>query len=666
MEILRSFPSNGAALSGQETLSESLLDSAGLDADLTGTFSRIKATVGKGAYKSGIEKLLAFGTEVGPVPSERSNSGLQFSQTLDALGVTSQGISNVPNLLRQPVVPGFIAANGLEARTANVDSLTGMADGAQLVSAAATGKLKVVTPLSSRNIAPGRLVFSTVNEEFRAPKTLVLQNTGTGPLTITDLDIGNSLEKIAKRSADNLRDEDFKLVNAPAGSFTIAAGGSRKISVEFDPQRNASNSADSITDTLNGENYAALTISSNDPTKPTRVVNLAGVNFADYEGNNEPSLAEMARIYGWKTNIGTERQLLGGSKTTLGDEVFSIDYFLRANPDQPVSLWPLAVTSARSDTPHGPTSYQFKGGGGGLLYQFAGRDKDDNKPGSNNLSGGENQKLLPKILVNGVNSIPTTDTVDFNPGTKAFALVSKGTSTDDAKNGSGDLHNWRIYPVLNAQGKRVANTWFAGVDPGNVEGGFKNYDYNDYVYLLKNAKPAEPLLPPQQLPIRLDTGSSSSYTDTKGRTWFRDAGFFTPSTVKAENRGPVQIANTDDDKLYWTYRGFRSSTLTYNIPVDQPGKVDIFLRFAEMYWGAPGGDPAGGAGDRVFDVIVENEVENEMKLLNDFDIYAASGSALRAIEKSFRGIQVSDGTLNIQFKAEVDYPSIAGISVLPA
>jgi hypothetical protein len=649
MEILRSFSLNGAALPGQENLTGSLLDIAGLDTDLTGALNKIKATVGKGVYKSGIEKLLAFATE-GVVPTEGSDSSLQRNQTQDALGVTSEG-PDIPNLFRQAVVPRFVTVNGSETKTANVDSLTGMTEGAQLVSAAATGELKVLTPLSSRYIAPGRLIFSTVNEEYRAPKTLVLQNTGTGPLSITDLSIGNSVENIAKRSADNLRDEDFKL-NAPAGSFTIPAGGSRKISIEFKPLREAKISTDSITDTLNGESYASLNISMGQSTKR---VNLAGLNFADYEGNSEPSLAEISRIYGWKINIGSEKQLLGGSKTPLGSEVSS-PYWQRADASKPVYLWPLAVASGRRDTPHGRVSYEPKGGSSTFLYELAGRRNDDNLPGSNSLSGGENQKLLPKIFIDNVNKVPGIGDVDITT-TKAFALNSNGSWTIDSRNGTGDLHNWRIYPVQNAQGNLIPNTWFAGVDPGNTEGGFKNYDYQDGVYLLKNVKPAEPL-PPQQLPIRLDAGSSSSYTDTRGKTWFPDAGFVTPSAAEAGNRGPAQIANTNDDELYWTYRS-KVPNLTYNIPVNQPGKVDIFLRFAEMYWGAPGGGP-GGLGKRVVDVLVENKV-----LLDDFDIYADAGGALKAIEKSFKNIQVSDGTLNIQFKAEVDYPLIAGISVLP-
>jgi hypothetical protein len=80
------------------------------------------------------------------------------------------------------------------------------------------------------------------------------------------------------------------------------------------------------------------------------------------------------------------------------------------------------------------------GGNSGVLYEFAGRANDDSVDpppfppytgnavlGSNARSGGENQKLLPKLLVNGVNISPTTDSVRFTDAvsfepTKAFAL----------------------------------------------------------------------------------------------------------------------------------------------------------------------------------------------------------------------------------------------------
>jgi hypothetical protein len=802
---------------------------------------------------------------------------------------------------------------------------------ARAARAARNGNLQVVTP--NAEIVQNRMVFSTVNEEVRAPKTLTLRNTGSGPLTITKLSFADSQEKDnAVRLADHQRAADFRLVNNLKQPITLKPNQSRNFSVQFAPQRVASlNVGDELTHTKNGENYASLTITSNDPDQPKIKVNLAGINSTDYEGSREPSLAEIARTFGWTVNVGTEDNILGGSKTPLGDEVYS-PYWLRADTTKPVELWSLAEYSQRTDTAHGSIAFAAKpgsGGNSGLIYEKAGRLDDDSPTGnevlgSNDLSGGENQKLLPKIFVNNVNSVATTDTVSFTP-TKAFALKSYGSFTDDSRNGTEQVHNWRIFTVRDAKGNLVPNTWFATLDPGldPDPGSGKNFDYNDRVYLLKNAKPElatdpsvgglfpgspdlvfdfngtdtrgltdkdgqkigftgtqlnkndsfvtttresydpsrididtsglgtlkvttttgsngsndntlvnglrttfdgraskakistrlvgplnnittgvqqggvmfgpdqdnyiklvaiarkagkvglqfyfedngvgktiSPIVPisnPETVqsldlmlltnpragtvqaayrivsstgdtgivtlpnsvllkggeighffdprskagiitthkgsttPIaltfdrfaitsnetkanrtalyRLDVGSNSNYTDKFGKVWRPDDGFFTPSKAIDENGGRTNrrpaIANTNDDTLYQTYRGNvgkstpqASRILRYNLPISKPGKVDLRLHFAELYWGAPGRNSPAGPGQRIFDIKAEG-----VTLLNNFDITAASGGARTALVVPIEGIQVNDGVLNLEFKAEKDFGAISAIGV---
>lgn len=801
---------------------------------------------------------------------------------------------------------------------------------ARAARAARNGNLQVVTP--NAEIVQNRMVFSTVNEEVRAAKTLTLRNTGSGPLTITKLSFGDSQEKDnAVRLADHQRAADFRIVNNLKQPITLKPNESRNFLVQFAPQRVASkNVSNDPTHIKNGENYASLTITSNDADQPKTTVNLAGINSTDYEGGYEPSLAEIARTFGWTLNVGTEDNILGGSKTLLGDEVYS-PYWLRADTTKPVELWQLAEYSQRTDTAHAAVAFEAKPGSkgnSGLLYELAGRLDDDSPTGnevlgSNDLSGGENQKLLPKILVNDKSGVPTTDTVSFTPKT-AFALRGYGSWTDDSKNGPDQVHNWRIFTVRDAKGNVVPNTWLAtldpGLDPDTATG--KNFDYNDRVYLLKNAKPESatdpsvgglfpgspdlvfdfngtdthgltdkdgqkigftgtqlnkndffvtttresydpsrididtsglgtlkvttttgsngsndntlvnglrttfdgraskaklstrlvgplnnittgvqqggvmfgpdqdnyiklvaiarsggnvglqfyfedngvgktigPVVPisnpstvqsldlmlltnprvgtvhaayrivsstgdtgivtlPNNLQLkggesgrffeprskagiitmhkgsttpialtfdqfaitsnettaartalyRLDVGSNSNYTDRFGKVWTPDDGLFTPSTAIDENGGPTNpappIANTSDDKLYQTYRGFTGSFSTpqasrvvrYNLPV-KSGEVDLRLHFAELNWGAPGRAPA-GPGKRVFDIKAEG-----VTLLDNFDITAASGGALTALVVPIEGIQVNDGVLNLEFKAEKDFANIAAIGV---
>ena len=65
------------------------------------------------------------------------------------------------------------------------------------------------------------------------------------------------------------------------------------------------------------------------------------------------------------------------------------------------------------------------------------------------------------------------------------------------------------------------------------------------------------------------------------------------------------IAGTTDDVLYRTERssGSNGAGFSYAVPVAN-GTYDVTLRFAEIYWGAPGGGP-GGTGRRVFDVNLQ-------------------------------------------------------------
>lgn len=503
MATPEAFLSNGTTFLGQGDPLEPFFDTA----DVTGVLSQFRAAVGRGAYRSGAE-ISMTGTEIGSNVGKDANNQVQTDQTLSLNEPDSQNVGEASSFFRQPVVPEFTVANypRYEVEATDTDSVTGMAKKAQLVgtssASAQGGELQVILPAPDQNFLKNRIVFSTVNEEIRAAKELTLRNTGTGPLTITGLSFGNGEPK-AKA--------DFELINPPSQPFTLNAGASRTLAIRFAPKggdRVASlNSNDSPTHTKNGEQYDSLKISTNDPDRPTVTVKLAGLNSANYEGENEPSLAEIVRTFGYRFDVGTEDNILGGSKTPIGADIYS-PYWERADATKSVQLWPLAVYAGRRDDPHVSVKFVAKPGSGGKsgqLYLIGGRANDDSPdtlpnppyegqavPGSNKTSGGENQKLLPKILVDvdgsPTNSTPTASTVNFTP-TSAFALVSNSAWTDDSKNGSEKLHDWRIYPL--GGNAKTATNWVAAVDPGNNSDPRtgKNFDYNDQVYLLVNARP---------------------------------------------------------------------------------------------------------------------------------------------------------------------------------
>ncbi|NRB49880.1 MAG: putative Ig domain-containing protein [Saprospiraceae bacterium] len=151
--------------------------------------------------------------------------------------------------------------------------------------------------------------------------------------------------------------------------------------------------------------------------------------------------------------------------------------------------------------------------------------------------------------------------------------------------------------------------------------------------------------------IRINAGGPT-YTDGQGKEWAADNFFVNGQTFT----NATAIANTDDDELYQTER--YNANLQYEIPVAGTGPYQVNLHFAELYFGLPGGGSAGGAGSRVFDIVIEGE----NKLLN-FDIFAEVGAAAATI-KTFSNIIVSDGTLNISFPASANNGKISAIEVL--
>ena len=165
----------------------------------------------------------------------------------------------------------------------------------------------------------------------------------------------------------------------------------------------------------------------------------------------------------------------------------------------------------------------------------------------------------------------------------------------------------------------------------------------------------------RQALTRLDVAGAGPYTDTNGKQWVPDIGLFSPSSAIAEgaNVQPQEIANTNDDVIYRTYRGNVGNVgqaqrvLTYQIPTQGLTNMDLRLHFAER---ASGNDMPG---DRLFDVVAEGDT-----VLHNFDILSASGGQNTATVVPINGVHVTDGFLTLVFRAEADYPSIAGIEVL--
>src|SRR5216683_7088575 len=136
-----------------------------------------------------------------------------------------------------------------------------------------------------------------------------------------------------------------------------------------------------------------------------------------------------------------------------------------------------------------------------------------------------------------------------------------------------------------------------------------------------------------------------AYTDTLGNSWSADTGFTGGSTASTTSN----IANTPDPKLYQTER-YGNSSYQFTVP---NGNYNVVLKFAEVYWTK--------TGQRLFNVSI-----NGTQVLTNFDIVAAAGASLTAVDKTFP-VTVTNGQVTIQFTAgSVDLPKVSAIQIVSA
>jgi len=156
------------------------------------------------------------------------------------------------------------------------------------------------------------------------------------------------------------------------------------------------------------------------------------------------------------------------------------------------------------------------------------------------------------------------------------------------------------------------------------------------------------------LPLNINSGGEEIvYTDV---TFKADQYFIGNSTTFATTSSP-EIANTEMDALFYTER-FSTVAEGFGYEVELPnGNYTVILHFAEIFWGAPDGNPTGGVGSRIFDVTIEGGA-----VLENFDIFSEVG-ALAAVAKEF-SVTLDDGMMNIDFTASVDNPKISAIQII--
>ena len=138
-----------------------------------------------------------------------------------------------------------------------------------------------------------------------------------------------------------------------------------------------------------------------------------------------------------------------------------------------------------------------------------------------------------------------------------------------------------------------------------------------------------------------------AFTDSAtGNAWSADTGFSGGSAFSTTST-ITDAANPSQAPLYQTQR-FGNFQYQFAVP---SGAYTVNLKFAEFWWASPG--------QRIFNVAI-----NGQTVLSNFDIFAAAGGGLIAVDKAFTVTATS--AITIQFMSVVDAASVSAIEILPA
>jgi hypothetical protein len=155
---------------------------------------------------------------------------------------------------------------------------------------------------------------------------------------------------------------------------------------------------------------------------------------------------------------------------------------------------------------------------------------------------------------------------------------------------------------------------------------------------------------------RVNCGASEPYTDRAGNEWLADQEFaegkkwgaLNGTTVDRRPGGLEEIEDTDDDPIYLTER-YSMQGYKFDVP---NGRYLLRLDFAETYEGIT------AEGMRLFSLEAEGK-----KILEDFDVYKEAEGRNKAVVRN-AVVEVSDGSLDINFVRNVQNPEVNGIEIL--
>jgi hypothetical protein len=262
---------------------------------------------------------------------------------------------------------------------------------------------------------------------------------------------------------ENIRVGEFRITGEHASFFRIISakptqvkkGEVEKIAINFQPDTNFLGIARAVLEVRGAQ----------------LKIDLTGLSTKGLEGENEPPLSSILNALGYKINPGWTT-LPGNLKPELQGEELAPALYRKADPAKPVEMIPVARYSPDfavnfglyTNTANGPRQHQ-----NGVL-DTAGRYP-------------EHQILFPSFAGR---------VSAFDPGDQEFGFYAISPShtiySEDIWNilfyPARAAHAMRIYPVHSKEGRLVSNTFLVCMEEA------ANGDYNDYVFLVRNIKPA--------------------------------------------------------------------------------------------------------------------------------------------------------------------------------
>jgi len=165
-----------------------------------------------------------------------------------------------------------------------------------------------------------------------------------------------------------------------------------------------------------------------------------------------------------------------------------------------------------------------------------------------------------------------------------------------------------------------------------------------------NAIEITPGTPGRLRPIRI-VAQPKGFTDKAGNYWEPDRYAIGGQLVAP----PTAVTGTDEPELYTSGR---FGNLTYIFPVP-PGRYSFTLYTSERWYG-PNLTGGGGAGSRLFDIFC-----NGVALVRNFDIYERAGGSLRALVRTFNGLEPNhQGKLVISMVPEQEFAFVDALEII--